>query len=177
MAMLGVETSRYRFEKNKEHLDELHPGKSAEIIFQNQVIGRFGELHPNQIAAYDLGKTSAVVLEMNLDLVLNAKIGVTKMAPISRFPSVTRDLALVVDKAVLARELIKAIKVTGKGLVSEAQVFDVYEGEHVQEGKKSIAISVTYSSDDHTLLDKEIVEVENRIKFELTKQFHAELRG
>ena len=177
MAMLGVETSRYRFEKNKEHLDELHPGKSAEIIFQNQVIGRFGELHPNQIAAYDLGKTSAVVLEMNLDLLLNAKIGVTKMTPISRFPSVTRDLALVVDKAVLARELIKAIKVTGKGLVSEAQVFDVYEGEHVQEGKKSIAISVTYSSDDHTLLDKEIVEVENRIKFELTKQFHAELRG
>ena len=177
MAMLGVETSRYRFEKNKEHLDELHPGKSAEIIFQNQVIGRFGELHPNQIATYDLGKTSAVVLEMNLDLLLNAKIGVTKMAPISRFPSVTRDLALVVDKAVLARELIKAIKVTGKGLVSEAQVFDVYEGEHVQEGKKSIAISVTYSSDDHTLLDKEIVEVENRIKFELTKQFHAELRG
>ena len=83
----------------------------------------------------------------------------------------------MVDKAVLARELIKAIKVTGKGLVSEAQVFDVYEGEHVQEGKKSIAISVTYSSDDHTLLDKEIVEVENRIKFELTKQFHAELRG
>ncbi len=177
MAMLGVETSRYRFEKNREHLEELHPGKSAEIIFQNQVIGRFGELHPNQIAAYDLGKTSAVVLEMNLDLLLNAKIGVTKMAPISRFPSVTRDLALVVDKAVLARELIKAIKVTGKGLVSEAQVFDVYEGEHVQEGKKSIAISVTYSSDDHTLLDKEIVEVENRIKFELTKQFHAELRG
>ena len=63
------------------------------------------------------------------------------------------------------------------GVMSEAQVFDVYEGEHIEEGKKSVAISVTYSSDDHTLSDKEITEMENRIKFELTKQFKAELRS
>ena len=177
MEMLGIEASRYKFERNKEHLEELHPGKSAEIIFQNQVIGRFGELHPNQIANYDLGKTSAVVLEMNLDPILSAKVSITKMSPISRFPSVSRDLAFVIDKDVLSRDLIKTIKVTGKGLVSDASVFDVYEGEHVDEGKKSVAISVTYSSDDHTLTDKEIIEMENRIKFELTKQHHAELRG
>ena len=177
MDILGVESSRYKFERNSQHLDELHPGKSAEIYFQNQIIGRFGELHPNQIAAYDLGKTSAVVLEMNLDSLLSAKVSTVKMVPISRFPSVSRDLALVVDKSVVGRDLIKAIKVTGKGLVSEAQIFDVYEGEHVQEGKKSVAISVTYSSDDHTLTEKEITEMENRIKFELTKQFRAELRA
>ena len=88
MAMLGIEASRFRVERCKEHLEELHPGKSAEIIFQNQVIGRFGELHPNQIAAYDLGKNSVVVLEMNLDLLLSAKVSTTKMTPISRFPSV-----------------------------------------------------------------------------------------
>ena len=177
MDMLGVEASRYRFDRNKEHLDELHPGKSATIVFQNQVIGRFGELHPNKIAEYDLGKTSAVVLEMNLDSLLSAKVSITKMTPISRFPSVSRDLAFVVDKEVEAKDLIRSIKFTGKSLVSEAQVFDVYEGEHVGEGKKSVAISVTYSCDDHTLTDKEIIEVENRIKFELTKQFKAELRG
>ena len=177
MDMLGVESSRYRFERNKTHLDELHPGKSADIIFQNQVIGKFGELHPNKISEYDLGKSSAVVLEMNLDLLLNAKVSTIKMSPISRFPTVSRDLALVVDKEVSARDLIKVIKVTGRGLVSEAQVFDIYEGEHIAEGKKSIAISVTYSSDDHTLSEKEISEMENRIKFELTKQYHAELRG
>ena len=177
MDMLGVEASRYRFDRNKEHLDELHPGKSATIVFQNQVIGRFGELHPNKIAEYDLGKSSAIVLEMNLDSLLSAKVSITKMTPISRFPSVSRDLAFVVDKTIEAKDLIKSIKFTGKALVSEAQVFDVYEGEHVGEGKKSIAISVTYSCDDHTLTDKEIIEVENRIKFELTKQFKAELRG
>ena len=175
--MLGIESSRYRFERNKEHVDELHPGKSAEIIFQNQVIGRFGELHPNKIAEYDLGKNSAVVLEMNLNSLLSAKVSITKMSPISRFPSVSRDLALVVDKDVAAKDLIRCIKMTGRGLVSEAQVFDVYEGEHIEEGKKSIAISVTYSSDEHTLSEKEIIDMENRIKFELTKQYHAELRG
>ena len=177
MAMLGVEASRYRFERNKEHLEELHPGKSAEIIFQNKVIGRFGELHPNQVGAYDLGKNSVVVLEMDLDALLSAKVTVTKMSPISRFPSVSRDLAFVVGKEVESRDLIKTIKVTGRGLVSEAQVFDIYEGEHIEEGKKSIAISVTYSSDERTLSDKEIIDMENRIKFELTKQFKAELRG
>ena len=177
MDALGIESSRYKFERNGAHLDELHPGKSAEIYFQNQLIGRFGELHPNQITNYDLGKTSAVVLEMNLDALLSAKVTTTKMTPISRYPSVSRDLAFVVEKDVVARDLIKTIKVTGKGIVSEAQIFDVYEGENLGNNKKSVAISVTYSSDDHTLTDKEIIEVENRIKFELTKQFHAELRG
>ena len=176
-ALLGIEQSRYKLERNKQHLDELHPGRSAEIVFQNQVIGRFGELHPNKIEAYDLGKTSAVVLEMNLDSLLSAKVSIVKMTPISRFPSVSRDLALVVNKDIAAKDLIKTIKVTGKGLVSEAQVFDVYEGEHIEAGKKSVAISVTYSSDDHTLSDKEIIDMENSIKFELTKQHHAELRG
>ena len=175
--MLGIESSRYKFERNYEHVDELHPGKSAEIIFQNKVIGRFGELHPNKISEYDLGKSSAVVLEMNLDSLLSAKVSITKMTPISRFPSVSRDLALVVKKEIEVRDLLKCIKMTGRGLVSEAHVFDVYEGEHIEEGKKSVAISVIYSSDDRTLSDKEIIEMENRIKFELTKQFGAELRG
>ncbi|MBR0439359.1 MAG: phenylalanine--tRNA ligase subunit beta [Bacilli bacterium] len=174
---LGIEASRYRFERNTTHLDELHPGKSADIIFQNKVIGKFGELHPNKIEEFDLGKLSAVALEMNLDSLLDAKVSTIKMSPISKFPSVTRDLALVVDKEVAAKDLIKVIKVTGRGLVSNAEVFDVYEGEHILSSKKSIAISVTYSSDDHTLSDKEIIDMENRIKFELTKQYKAELRG
>ncbi len=177
MKTLGVESSRYKFERNSGHLDELHPGKSATIVFQNQVIGVFGELHPTQIEKYDLGKTNAVVLEMKLDELLSAKVSTVKMSPISRFPSVSRDLALVVDQNVEANSLLKTIKVTGKGLVYDAQVFDVYQGEHVMEGKKSVAITVTYSSDDHTLSDKEIIDMENRIKFELTKQHHAELRG
>ena len=176
-ALLGVEASRYKFERNTAHLDELHPGKSAEIYFQNQLIGRFGELHPNKIAEYDLGKTNAVALEMDLDLLLNAKVSTVKMSPISRYPSVSRDLAFVVNKDIPVKDLLRSIKMIGKSLVRDAVVFDVYEGEHVEEGKKSVAISVTYMSEDHTLKDNEIIDIEDKIKFELAKTYKAELRG
>ena len=176
-SLLGIEASRYKFERNDKHLDELHPGKSALIYFQNQVIGVFGELHPNKINEYDLGKTNAVVLEMNLDSLLSAKVSLVKMNPISRFPSVSRDLAFVVNKDIPVKDLIRSIKMIGKSLVREASVFDVYEGEHVEEGKKSVAISVTYMSEDHTLKDNEIIDMEDKIKFELTKTYKAELRG
>ena len=176
-ALLGIEASRYKFERNQKHLDELHPGKSAEIYFQNQVIGVCGELHPNKIEEYDLGKTNAVILEMNLDLLLGAKVSTVKMTPISRFPSVSRDLAFVVNKDIPVKDLIRSIKMIGKSLVRDAVVFDVYEGEHVDNGKKSVAISVTYMSEDHTLKDNEIIDIEDKIKFELTKTYKAELRG
>ncbi len=176
-ASLGIEASRYKIERNTAHLDELHPGKSAELYFQNQLIGRFGELHPQKIAEYDLGKTNAVVLEMNLDPLLSAKVSTIKMSSISRFPSVSRDLAFVVNKDVPVKDLLRSIRMIGKSLVRDAVVFDVYEGEHVQEGYKSVAISVTYMSDDHTLKEAEITDMEDKIKFELTKTYKAELRS
>lgn len=176
-ALLGVDVSRYKIERNTAHLDELHPGKSAELYFQNQLVGRFGELHPNKINEYDLGKTNAVVLEMNLDLLLSAKVSTVKMNPISRYPSVSRDLAFVINKDIPVKDLLRSIRMIGKSLVRDAVVFDVYEGEHVEEGKKSVAISVTYMSDDHTLKDNEIIDMEDKIKFELTKTYKAELRG
>jgi len=176
-ATLGIEQSRYKFEKLSSHLDELHPGKSASIIFQNKVIGVMGELHPNKIAEYDLGKTSAVVLELNLSPLQDAKVSIEKMSPLCRFPLVQRDLAFVVSKDVMARDIIKSIKMIGRGLVNDANIFDIYEGKGIEEGKKSVAISITYKSDDHTLTEKEVSDMEDKIKFELTKQYHAELRG
>ena len=175
--MLGVEKSRYKFELIKDHKDELHPGKSVDIIFQNKVIGKFGELHPNKITEYDLGKTNAVVLEMELDALLDAKVSTVKMSPISRFPSVSRDLAFIVDKNILVRDILKTIKIVGRGLVNNAEVFDVYEGKGIPENKKSIAISVEYQKEDATLTDKEVNDVEEQIKFELLKTYKAELRG
>lgn len=173
---LGIENSRYKFERAKKNLDKLHPGKSADIIFQNQVIGTFGELHPNKYNEYDLGKTSCVVLEMDLSALVSAKVSITKMVQYSKFPSITRDLALVVDKNVEVRDLIKTAKVEGKGVVIDAYVFDVYEGVHIQEGKKSVAISIVYQKSDSTLKDAEVNEVENKIKFALNKAYKAEIR-
>ena len=176
-ALLGIEKSRYKIEKSRLNGTELHPGKSADIIFQGQMVGRFGELYPTQYQDYDLGKTNAVVLEMNLDLLLASKVSLVKNENFSKFPSVTRDLALVVKKDVTAADLIRTIKMVGKGLVSEAEVFDVYEGINIGFNKKSLAISITFSSKDHTLLDKEVTDLLDKIKFELNHVHNAELRG
>ena len=177
MEVLGIEQSRYKFERLTEHLDELHPGKSAGLYFQNKLIGVLGELHPLKVNEYDLGKNPVVVLEMRLDELLSSKVSVTKMKPIPRFPSMSRDLAFVVNKDIASKDIIKTIRVTGKGIVTNAEVFDVYQGEHIDANKKSIAITVTYQKEDGTLTDKEVIDVEDKIKFELLKTYHAELRG
>lgn len=174
-SLLGVEKSRYKINKLNSHLDELHPNRSAEILFQNQLIGIFGELHPNKYNEYDLGKNRCVVLEMNLTPLLEIKTSISKMSPISKFPVVTRDIALVIDKNVPSSDIIKCIKMNGKGLITNAEVFDVYEGENIAIDKKSIAISVTYAS-DHTLTDKEISDVEERVKYELARLYKIEFR-
>ena len=174
---LGIEASRYRFERLVDPGHELHPGKSANIIFQNKVIGVLGELHPNQIEKYDLGKTSAVVLEMNLESLLEAKVSEIKMAPISRFPSVSRDLAFVLDESVAAGDVIRTIKTIGRGLINNCEVFDVYQGVGIVEGKKSMALSITYRKDDGTLSEKEVSDLEDKIKFEMSRSYKAEIRS
>ena len=176
--LFGIEASRYRIDRSKLTGELLHPGKSADIYFQNQIIGRFGELHPRAYQRYDLGKNATIVLEMNISPLLDAKVSQIKMAEISKYPFVSRDLALLVDQSVPAGEIIKLIKMSGKGIVSNAEVFDVYYGAPVSLlGKKSLAVRITYGSKDHTLQDKEISLVEDQIKFDLAKNFKAELRG
>ena len=174
---LGIEVSRYRFEKYVDENHELHPGKSASIIFQNKKIGVLGELHPNQFEKYDLGKTNAVVLEMDLEALLEAKVSETKMTQISKFPNVARDLAFVLDKNIAAGEIVRAVKKVGGSLVTNCEVFDVYQGTGIGDGKKSMAISVTYRKDDGTLTEKEVNDVEEKIKFELSRNFKAEIRS
>ena len=174
---LGIEQSRYRFDRFVDANHELHPGKSANIIFQNKVIGVMGELHPNQIEKYDLGKTSAVVLEMDLEALLEAKVSEVKMAAISRFPSVSRDLAFVLDARVPSSDIVRAVKKVGGLLVTNCEVFDIYQGANIAADKKSMAITITYRKDDGTLTDKEINDAEDKIKFELSRNFKAEIRS
>ena len=171
----GIENSRYRFDRISSNKEELHPGKSANIIFQNQVIGVMGELHPNAYKEFDFGKLPVLVLEMNLEALLSAKVTISKMNPISRFPTVSRDLAFVISKEVLAADIIKLIKFAGKGMVKEVNIFDVYEGANISENKKSVAVNISLGG-DHTLTDKEIVDAMDKIKFELNKKFNIELR-
>ena len=175
--ILGIEPTRYRFDRFVDENHELHPGKAANIIFQNKKIGVLGELHPNQIEKYDLGKTNAVVLEMDLEALLEAKVSEIKMTPISKFPSVSRDLAFVLDANIAALDVTRAVKKVGGGIVTNCEVFDIYQGTGIADGKKSMAISVTYRKDDATLTEKEVSDAEEKIKFELSRNFKAEIRS
>lgn len=176
MEVIGIDNSRYKFEKNTT-VSELHPGKSALIVVQNKPIGFLGELHPKMKELYDIGKNSAVVLEIVLDELLQLRTKEVKSTNISKFPSVSRDLALIVKDEVDALDLLRLIKSVGKGLVIDTHVFDVYKGENIERGYKSLAINITYCSFDHTLSDKEVTLVEDQIKFELNKRFGAILRA
>ena len=173
--LLGIEPSRYRFDRYSSTKEELHPGKSATIVFQNKVIGVFGELHPNAKKEFGFAKSSAVALEMNLEQLLEAKVSIAKMIQISKFPTVNRDLALLVNKDIASSDIVKLIKKNGNGLVKDAKIFDVYEGENLFNGTKSVAISITLGKEG-TLTEKEITDTLDKIKFELAKAFNAELR-
>lgn len=174
-SLFGIENSRYKFEKYSSSKEELHPGKSASIYFQNQLIGVFGELHPNAKNSLGFNKNNALVLEMNISPLLDAKVSLVKMSPISKFPVVTRDLALLVKKDVGSNDIIRVIKKNGGGIVKDAKIFDVYEGERILANYKSVAISV-FLGKEGTLTDKEINDVLDKIKFELNKTLSAELR-
>ncbi|MCD8204797.1 MAG: phenylalanine--tRNA ligase subunit beta [Coprobacillus sp.] len=174
--LLGIEGSRYKLEENKD-VKELHPYRSALISVGGTRIGYLGEVHPSLLSRYELKNNKVLILEIELDALLNMKVSPSKMEKISRYPSVTHDLAFIVSKEVSISDLCKTIKANSNGLVIDTSVFDIYEGEGIAPGSKSVAISVTYASDTHTLEEKEVTLVEDNIKFELYKRHKAVLRG
>ena len=100
-----------------------------------------------------------------------------KFTALDRYPAVSRDIAIVVERETPAQKILDVIRRAGKKLVRNMEVFDIYEGEHIGEGKKSVALSITYQAPDHTLKDDEITSAHEAILNELKKQLNAELRG
>lgn len=176
MELLGIANTRYSIERN-DCINELHPGKSAVVKLGKQVVGYFGHLHPTFAAIKELDKTPMVVMELRLDTLYDLKTGATKMSEISKFPSVERDLAIIVDKKVMVKDLIKEAKLAGKGIVASVDVFDVFEGGNLNPDTKSIALKVMYLAKDHTLKDDEVSSAEKHILEALQKKFKAILRG
>ena len=116
------------------------------------------------------------MIEINIDKLTELKTGKPKYKEISKFPSISKDIALVVDKDVEAANLAKTIKKACGSNLKEIQVFDVYEGKGIEDGKKSIAYSLTFSSQDKTLTDDEINPLLEKIVEMTTKESGAELR-
>ena len=163
--------NRYSFVvKENEMPDEVHPGKSALISVNNDVVGLIGRIHPSLV------KEDVYVFEIDLDKLLGKKVGKMKYKEISKFPSVKKDLSIVVDKNITSEEIGIMIKKAGGSLLTKIEVFDVYTGKGIEEDKKSIAYSLTFEKVDRTLTDEEINACLDKIIEMLSKKLNAKLR-
>ena len=157
----------------------LHPGRSGTIqLGPKLVLGYFGELHPLTLEALDIeGPVS--VAEVFLDRLPEQKVKPTKVKPkleLSPFQPVVRDFAFLVDRQVTAADITRAAQSADKALIVNVDVFDLYEGKGVPEGKKSLAIAVTLQPREKTLTDAEIEAVAKKIVDEVSKKTGATLR-
>jgi len=164
-------SGRYSFIRdNNQIADEMHPGQSAVISVNNDVVGFIGKVHP-KVETEDV-----FILEIDLDKLLAKKVGKMKYKEISKFPNIKKDLSIVVDKKISAQEIGMKIKKAAGSLLESQEVFDVYTGKGIDEDKRSISFSLTFGKQDRTLTDEEINEVMNKIIAGLEKDIKAELR-
>ena len=162
-------SGRYSFMK-QEMPKEMHPGQSAMINVNGSNIGMIGKIHPS------VTKDDVYVLEINLDELFTKKVGKMKYKEFSKFPSINKDIALVVDKKSVSKDIEKVIKSAGGSLLTNIEVFDVYTGVGVGIDKKSIAYSLTFSNMKKTLTDEEINGLMDKIIDAVSKKCSAELR-
>lgn len=147
-----------------------HPGKTATIMIRNQNAGVLGEIHPDATENYEIG-VECYIAELNMDILYKNAQPSKGYVPLPKFPSVARDLAMLVDDNVMVQEIEKIIAKQGGKLVETIKLFDVYKGKQIPEGKKSVAYSIIYRHKDKTLIDEEV----NRTHEKITKALEAKL--
>lgn len=150
-----------QFEYEAAEINGLHPGRTAYVKLNEKVIGFVGELHPQIEKDNDLKRT--YVFEVNYDELMAVSVGYINYQPIPRFPGVSRDIALVINRDMPSAKLVNTIHQNGGDILQEAEVFDVYEGEHVAEDEKSIAIRLSYLDTEDTLTDDKVNAVHEAI--------------
>jgi phenylalanyl-tRNA synthetase beta chain len=155
-----------------------HPGRRAQVSIGDHVVGVLGELHPQVQGAFELPQGQPVcALEFDLDDLLAAWGAPRTLTPISVHPPVYEDLAVVVDEDISELNVRALITQTGSPLLRSVTLFDVYRGEQVGAGKKSLAYRLVYQADDRTLTDKEVAKLRSKIVRRLERELEAALRG
>ena len=152
----------------------LHPGRSASVKVDGKVVGFIGELHPVWVQRYELG-TAPVVFELDLDVLLQSVT--PAYAELSRFPAVTRDLALVVDQQVASGALLAGLQAVAPAIVQRIELFDQYQGKGVEPNRKSLAFRVVMQETQRTLEDTEVDAAMNALTRHAEEALGAKLRG
>lgn len=154
-----------------------HPGKCAEVLAGNRRLGVLGEVHPHVRSRFELGESPVVAAELDLRSVLEAAPERVTVVPVPAFPPVLEDLAFIVEEGVPAGEVEAQLRAAGGPLLSQVRLFDVFRGEQIGEGRKSLAYSLVYQASDRTLTDEEIAELRAGIVTRLESALGAKLRG
>jgi phenylalanyl-tRNA synthetase beta chain len=155
----------------------LHPGKSAELSVGGKPVGSFGEMHPRVAEAYGLADRKILAGELDLEAVLAAIPERYAYVPVPRFPAALRDIAIVVDEEITAERILKELRAAGGALLRGVRLFDVYRGESIAAGKKSLAYALSYQAEDRTLTDKEVDKAHKKIEERLRHMLKAQIRG
>ena len=166
---LGIQFS---FEKSALG-DAYHPHQQANICYNGQTIGHIAQIHPSVCRTYDIDET--YVCELNLETLMTVNHPFEYQI-ISKFPAITRDLAILVDDSVSAEELIDMIKQTGRPVLSQVTIFDIYSGASIEVGKKSMAFRCLFSDSEKTLLAEDVEKIMKKIKNRLGFEYQAIIR-
>lgn len=161
--------------RQAETIADMHPGRTAEILLNGRVIGFIGQIHPTLQKELDLKET--FIFELSFKDAAQANVAPIAYQVIPRFPSISRDIALVVDTNTVAGDIKKVIIEAGGSLLKEVSIFDLYEGEHMEAGKKSLAYSLKYFNPERTLTDEEVTKAHEKVLTAVKEKSGAELRG
>lgn len=170
--LLGL-TSQVEYKQAKR--EGMHPGRTAELYLGEKLVGFVGQVHPTVQKELDL--TETYVFELSLVDLLTTNVEEIRYESIPRYPSITRDIALVVKKDVVAGDIEKVITESGGKMLKEVTVFDLYEGDRLEEGKKSVAFSLRYFDPERTLTDEDVTKTHQKVLDAVEAKIGATLRG
>lgn len=165
--------AKYQLERSENK--NFHPGRSADIKIGKFLVGTFGEIHPDLAEKMEIKKERAYIAELDLTILQNYRAKKVKYEKIVKYPEVTRDLAIVLDRDVLVGKMLDDIKKTSNFIESVA-IFDVYQGERVEANKKSVAISIVLRKENGTLEENEITTTVEKILNVISKNYKGEIR-
>lgn len=161
------------FEKISD-MPDMHPGRTAAIYLGEEKVGFVGQIHPTVAKAYDIPET--YVAELNLEALLASDAGKLVYAPVSKFPAVSRDIALLVKEDISNQTITQEITKAAGKLLTDVELFDVYQGKNIEAGHKSLAYSLTFVNPEATLTDEEINRAMNKVTKALTDNLEAVIR-
>lgn len=166
--------SKVKFTRESDN-QSYHPGKTAALMIGNKKVGVLGEVHPDVSENYGVDE-NCYLAELNLDLLFEYAKTDKKYKALPKFPAVTRDIALLVDDEILVQEIEDTIRRAGGNLVEKVELFDIYKGAQIPEGKKSIAYAIAYRDEKKTLKDNDVNKVHDKILRSLEHKLGATLR-